>query len=179
MRKKDGFTIIEMLAVTAIIGILAALLIPQIYTAIQKAKQKGTMQDMNGIARAIVDYITDKGCAPEQSGPIVSGSTFIQKIQPFYSKVIPLVDQWGTSFYVYCGTAVTAAGIAGVSASGQDDFIVISYARDGVSDSFSFDPLDPGKSYFEITSLASFNQDLIIWNGAWIHGPRSSKVGEP
>jgi type II secretory pathway pseudopilin PulG len=169
---------IEMLIVVVIIGILAALLIPQFITSIQKAKQKGTMQDMNGIAKSIVDYITDIGYAPPQSGAIVAGSTFIDELRPFYVKAMPLIDQWGTSFFVYCGTAVDSAGIAGVTGSGGDDFVIVSYGRDRQQTAFNFDPLDPQSAYFELTALPSFNQDLIIWNGSWIHAPKAGQLGQ-
>ncbi len=176
-KKNEGFTLIETLVVTAIVGILAALLLPQFISSIQKAKQKGTMQDMNGIAKAIVDYITDMGYAPTQSGPLTSGSDFSTEIRPFYSKALPLVDQWGANFYIYCGTALSAAGIDGVTASGSDEFLIISYGRDRAPTPFSFDPLTPTASFFETTSMAGFNQDLIIWNGSWIHAPKSAQHG--
>jgi prepilin-type N-terminal cleavage/methylation domain-containing protein len=176
-KQRKGFTLIEMLAVTVIIGILAALFIPQFITSIQKAKQKGTMQDMNGIAKSIIDYITDVGYAPEQSGAMVAGSTFVGELTPFYVKAMPMIDQWGTSFYVYCGTAIESAGIGGVTASGPDDFIVISYGKDRQQTSFSFDRMDPQAAYFEMTALPGFNEDLIIWNGSWIHAPKSGQLG--
>jgi general secretion pathway protein G len=59
VRKRKSFTLIETLIVVVIIGILAALLIPQIMSAVQKAKQKGTMQDINSIAKALTDYIAE------------------------------------------------------------------------------------------------------------------------
>jgi general secretion pathway protein G len=178
-KQRSGFTLIEMLVVVVIVGILAALLIPQFISSIQKAKQKGTMQDMNGIAKSIIDYITDVGYAPEQSGVMVSGSNFIEQLRPFYVKAMPLIDQWGTSFYVYCGSdAISAAGLGGVTASGQDDFVIVSFGRDRKKTPFSFDPLDPLTAYFELTAMTSFNEDLIIWNGSWIHSPKPGQLGQ-
>ena len=177
-RAEKGFTLVEMLIVVVIVGILAALLIPQFITSIQKAKQKGTMQDMNGLAKAIVDYVTDVGFAPEQSGALVVGSTFVEKIRPFYAKAIPLLDQWGTAFNIYCGTTIDSAGLSGVTATGPDDFVIISYGRDKQQTACSFDPLDPQTAYFDLTSLPSFNEDLIIWNGSWIHAPKTGQLGQ-
>jgi prepilin-type N-terminal cleavage/methylation domain-containing protein len=136
-RQKNGFTLIEMVAVVAIVGLLAALLIPVFLSSIQKAKQKGTMQDMNGIAKSIVDHITDVGSAPEQEGPVVVGSVFVEKLTGFYVKAMPLGDQWGTAFNVYCGTAIDSAGVGGVTSPGPDDFLIISYGKDKRQTSYS------------------------------------------
>jgi general secretion pathway protein G len=172
-----GFTLIELLIVIVIVGILASLLIPVFLSSIQKAKQKGTMQDMNAIAKSMIDYITDVGSAPEQTGPMLPGSVIIDQLRPYYMKALPMIDQWGMPFEVYCGTAVDSAGIGGVTATGADDFVIVSLGRDRLQTPFTFDPMDPATVYFALTALPSFNQDLIIWNGSWIHVPKTGQIG--
>jgi type II secretion system protein G len=178
VRPRKGFTLIELLIVILIIGILVALLLPQFISSVQKAKQKGTMQDMNSLAKALLDYVLDMGYAPEQNGAMVANSQFYAAIQPFYYKVIPLADQWGTPFYIYCRTdAVSGAGISGVTATGSDDFLVVSYGRDKRQTPFSFNSQDPSTVYFGISALEDFNEDLVIWSGSWIHAPKSAQMG--
>ena len=53
MRKERGFTLIELLIVVAIIGIIAAIAIPNLLNAIHRGRQKRTMADMRTVATAI------------------------------------------------------------------------------------------------------------------------------
>src|SRR6185295_11261448 len=58
--RQKGFTLIELLIVVAILGIIAALLIPNFLDALQKAKQKRTVADIRNIGTAAFSWLTDQ-----------------------------------------------------------------------------------------------------------------------
>jgi prepilin-type N-terminal cleavage/methylation domain-containing protein len=167
-----GFTLIEVLIVVAIIGILAALLIPSAITAIQKTKQKSTMKDIVSIATAASDFVTDNGeWTIAQSGDIDESSEFVLAITPFHIKICPAVDYWGEPYKVYLGDQAAIRSIADEEV-GPDDFVIESYGRDSISDGWTWDASTTEDDFYTVDSMEAFRHDMVIWNGSWIRSPR-------
>jgi general secretion pathway protein G len=130
-----GFTLIELLIVVAIIGIIAAIAIPNLLNAIDRGKQKRTMADIRSIGTAIESYAVDTNRYPTSA----SISALASVLQPGYIRTLPTTDGWkntlvytpsaGTGYTLGSGGkdggALTVIGPGGGTTSFNDAIIFI------------------------------------------------------
>lgn len=127
LRKRDeGFSLIELLIVVAIIGIIATIAVPQLLDAIDRGRQRRTMADMRNIATANGTYRVDEGVYADALDSIETQG---------YMQVVPLNDAWAEAF------AYTQTG-------GGTGYTLESFGSDGADgpaapDPWINDPYDP------------------------------------
>lgn len=64
IKKKKGFTLVELLVVIAIIAVLAAVVAPNAFQAIEKSKVSAVISDYKAIKIATLNYYSDTGLWP-------------------------------------------------------------------------------------------------------------------
>jgi len=162
-RTEAGFTLIELLIVIAIIGILAAIAIPNLLNALQRGRQKRTMADIRTLATAIESYNIDQSVYPSavalscpgpqvlpDATPAPVGSDSWTLLRPTYIAQPPTVDGWRHPLLYSIDNTLYA-------------YALVSPGRDGILDGGSWNPI--------CGTTSDFNSDIIYANGTFIQYP--------
>jgi len=156
--KRNGFTLIELLIVVAIIGILAAIAIPNLLTAMQRSKQKRTIADVRSVATAVEAYATDHKQYPNA----IDVSGLRAELVPTYIRMIPANDGWGHPLHY---DAWSSQG------TGTDSYAIGSGAKDG---DFLHQSLRDYLAHPHATT--SFDDDIVFSNGSFVQYPEGIQV---
>jgi type II secretory pathway pseudopilin PulG len=132
------------------IGIVAAIAIPNLLTAMQRSRQKRTMADMRYVGTALEAYAADHQAYPQGD----SLDAVRALLTPKYIKQVPTVDGW-THAYRYAPVT--------------DGYRLVSAGADGVFD-------HPPAEYQKATT-DSFNCDLVYANGEFVVYPTGDAGG--
>lgn len=153
-RSVSGFTLLELLVVVAIIAIIAAMATMSYFTAVDRARQKRTLNDMRTIASAWearaadVNAYTAAGFTYPATN--VTYDDLAAVLTPTYARSLPRVDGWKRPFQFAVGTGVK-------------EYAIRSLGSDGTVDGGT---ITPGET-------TSADCDIIYANGAFITYPAS------
>ena len=137
-----GFTLIELLIVIAIIGLVAAIAVPNLLNAIQRARQKRTMSAMRGISEGIEMYEQDHSFFPNHGNVPISA---LAEDLRMYVRPFDPNDGWNRVMWY--------------EASG-DYYTLLSTGSDGAVDGSH--PLGP---------TSTFPSDILFSSGVFVQWP--------
>ena len=102
MKKKQGFTLIEIMVVVTLIGLLGALAVMAVTKAHQKALQKQVETELNLLSAAVLQMVWDTGKWPNKAIRTQSGSVEIWNISPAAVGLLATdgsYDNWKGPYY--------------------------------------------------------------------------------
>jgi type II secretory pathway pseudopilin PulG len=136
----------------AVLGILAAIAIPNLLTAMQRSKQKRTMADMRTVLTAVEAYASDKNGAYPKGGQYVA--ELESQLTPTYARKLPAVDGWGMALKYECSPSPEQCEKYAIGSAGSDQQW-------------------EHESLFEYSEAATgnFAADLVIAGGQFVQHP--------
>ncbi len=125
-KSSQGFTLIEMIGVLAVIAILASMLVPKIFEAINSARINNTVQSYNAIKTGVLDHYGKYGAINFVGIPAPGGATTAAQLAAYDTQVLlaeslidkPFRSKVGTNWVIHA-VAGSAAATAPNAAAGN------------------------------------------------------------
>ena len=173
-QKNDGVTVIELLVVTAVLGILTSLVLSVVLFSLKEARQKVSMSELLEISRSLECYSLDHGSYPPLMHGTISVGQLKKFLEPDYIQQLPVIDPWGNE-YLYSSVKSTLFFPTGSktppspqSALSEHDYLLICRGKDGVIES-SFTSAFPDVPSGEPSDR--YDRDIIISQSNFIRLP--------
>lgn len=145
--RKNGFSLVELMIVIAIIGILAAILIPNLLDATDRAKQRATMGELRSWAIGVSAFMAERGIVP----PLITAagipvSTIHSDLVPYAVSSLHDQDAWKNNMIALSSDPIS--------------YTISSRGKDGL----------PGPCMTPATAR-NWNEDLAVSDGLFICSP--------
>lgn len=141
--KSKGFTLLELLIVVAIIGILVAMVIPNLLDAVDRSKQRATVASLRSWGTAAGAYMTERGVFPVQAAIAVVHVDLV----PYAIGSLRDKDFWNHDLHYFTNAS-------------RDGYTVMSYGKDGIV----------GLGVTPAT-WRDFTLDIVLTDGIFINAP--------
>jgi prepilin-type N-terminal cleavage/methylation domain-containing protein len=138
-----GFSLVELLIVCAVIGLVAAIAIPNLINAIERGRQARTIGDLRGLSTGIAMYQQDFAKFPVVADWV--GAAVLEDSLQAYMGVFNELDGWRKPFMYL---------------SDGNNYTLASYGMNGTADL----PWTLGATHF-------FDDDVVVNNGVIIQWP--------
>lgn len=118
MKKKNGFTLVELLVVISIVGLLSSVVFSGLQSARVKARDTKRMSDLRQIRMALELYYDSNGTYPAVTGWVYSTDTSWNTLQTALQNYLPVLPKdpinnnsgpWNTGYYSYAYGVNTAS----------------------------------------------------------------------
>jgi type IV pilus assembly protein PilA len=118
LRSKKGFTLIELMIVVAIIGILAAIAIPNFLRFQAKSKQSEAKTNLGGIFTAETSYFGENNTYGNFT-QIAWAPVGAKQVYSYFNGVDQNLNKVGVSIAAWTGTVAVAVGATGFTAGAE------------------------------------------------------------
>jgi len=118
LRSKKGFTLIELMIVVAIIGILAAIAIPNFLRFQAKSKQSEAKTNLGGIFTAETAYFGENNTYGSFAN-IAWAPVGAKQVYSYFNGTDQVLNKVGVSIAAWTGTTAVGVGTAGFTAGAE------------------------------------------------------------